>query len=325
MIDTRLQTPTVIADQFQRELARAHAEKGVPPPEGPGQGEKGEKAADTGTPKPSWEAQMDRIRDALSNQPAAKPSKKSTAEPAPARDSAAPKPGAGDTRNVKPGGPDKPDKGSTESLAQRVKRLSDPSLSKLDPETVKAMQRTRPLVPHLTSQARVDNAGYTAHMAAGERLLAEGRFFDAEERFAKALDAAPGDTLAQVGQVHARLSAGLYLSAAYELRSLFASHPEMVGAKYGADLCPNAERAAIIAKFLREALPDDQGGLGRDAALLMAYLGYQRSDKKLVEEGLTALASKTDPDDPGQTTLLGLLHRVWVEGDDLPAPPAPAK
>jgi hypothetical protein len=100
----------------------------------------------------------------------------------------------------------------------------------------------------------------------------------------------------------------------------------MVGARFGQTLFPSQDRINLIVARLREALPDDRGGLGREAALLMAYLGYQRSDNKLLEEGLDALAAKTDPNDPAQTTLLGLIHRVWVEGKDSaplePAPPA---
>lgn len=316
-IETRLQTPTIVAEQLQRELARAKAENpdkagspGAPP--------------ETSESRQPWDAQMDRIRRALSTDADRKP-RPSPAEPAAPADQKQPaRPGDRGTPGSNEPGKDKVQDKGPESLSDRVKRLSDPSLAKLDPDAIKAMQRTRPLIPSFSSDARVSDKAYNDHMAAGQRLFGEGRFFDAEERFARALDAAPHDPLAQIGETHSQLSAGLYLSAGLNLRTLFRSHPEMVGARYAKSISPPDDRVAVILPHLREALTDERTGMGREAALLIAYLGYQRSDKKLLDEGLAALAARTDPDSAPQATLLGLLHRVWVEGKD-PAPEPPTR
>jgi tetratricopeptide (TPR) repeat protein len=309
-VDTRMQTPTVITEDLQRELARARSEGADKTDKGAAEGDK--KGEEEKALQP-WEAQIDRIRRALNQQPEKKTPNKPGSD-----QGTTPDDGSTPNKADDKGGPGaKPDNGGAPgSRSDRAKRAADDSLSKLDPATLKAMQRSHPLVPSLAGTARIDNAAYTDHMAVGQRLLKDGKYFDAEARFDRALEAAPHDSMASVGQVHSQLGAQLYMSAALNLKNLFKRSPEMVGAKYGQGLLPSEESTKKMVAQLREALPDDRNGLGRDAALLMAYLGYQRSDAKLLADGMSALAAKTDPNDPSQTTLLGLLHKVWVEGTD---------
>jgi hypothetical protein len=117
---------------------------------------------------------------------------------------------------------------------------------------------------------------YTKQMQSGQAALAEGRYFDAEGRFALALALQPGDVMAQVGRVHAQLGAGLYLSAASNLRFVLSSHPEMVPVRYAAELLPQGERPAYLGEQLIKELDKNEAtALGQDAALLLAYMGYQ--------------------------------------------------
>ncbi|KAA0213192.1 MAG: hypothetical protein DYG94_14235 [Leptolyngbya sp. PLA3] len=137
---------------------------------------------------------------------------------------------------------------------------------------------------------------YAEHMKAGQRLLASERYFDAEERFTQALTIRPGNVDAQVARVHAQLGAGMFLSAAVNLRTLFLEHPELVSVRYDAALLPAPARIEYTVSRLREALPDarrDDPTLralrqARAAGLLMAYLGYQTGDMNLFKEGLDA-------------------------------------
>jgi len=54
----------------------------------------------------------------------------------------------------------------------------------------------------------------------GELELKKNNFFDAERRFNQALQFIPGHPLATAGLAHAKIGAGLYLSAGYVLQSL---------------------------------------------------------------------------------------------------------
>ena len=182
---------------------------------------------------------------------------------------------------------------------------------------------------------------YTIHMQAGTNLLVEGRYFDAEERFTRAISARPDDVTAQVGRVHAQIGAGLYLSAATNLHTLLTQHPELVGARFGASLLPSEERTAIIMARLRDLL-----GLGansgrsdprmhEEAGLLLAYMGRQTGNASAVKTGLDAahasIAEQTDGklESTREGRLLLLLERVWTQEDaknagDAGTDPAPA-
>src|SRR5207248_1554768 len=80
-------------------------------------------------------------------------------------------------------------------------------------------------------------------MTAAQRLLSQGRLFDAEERCSRALSMRPGDIAGSVGRIHAQIGAGMLLSASVNLRSLLAEHPEIAGVKYAAELLPAKDRA----------------------------------------------------------------------------------
>ena len=71
-----------------------------------------------------------------------------------------------------------------------------------------------------------------------------GRFFDAEERFTAALSVRQGDPMAAVGRIHSQLGAGMFLSAAINLRGLLVAHPELAGVKYVPALLPGKEAMA---------------------------------------------------------------------------------
>jgi len=155
---------------------------------------------------------------------------------------------------------------------------------------------------------------YALHMQHGERLMSEGRFFDAEERFTRALAARPSDVAAQIGRVHAQLGAGLYLSAAVNLRKILSSSPEVAAIQYADRLLPSGERAETIraqltANVSAAELTDDNR-LGTESALLMAYLGFQSDDREAIETGLDALdASDINAD----RALVRMLGALWLE------------
>lgn len=159
-----------------------------------------------------------------------------------------------------------------------------------------------------------DGSLYAQHMRAGERLLGDGMWFIAEERFVAALTARPGDAMAAIGRAHAQLGAGLYLSAAVNLSELFRAYPELITVTYDRALLPDTERLERIRAQLRSrSVQDDPNA--RNAGFLLAYLGYQTNRPNDVREGFavvnrvnTALNAKPDP-------LVPVLERLWAEGD----------
>ncbi|MGP1273620.1 MAG: hypothetical protein ACTS22_09835 [Phycisphaerales bacterium] len=161
------------------------------------------------------------------------------------------------------------------------------------------------LVPAETGSRR---SFYAMHMAEGRRLMAEGSYFAAEARFALALALREDDATAAIARVHAQLGAGLFLSAAVNLRETLNSNPVLVGASYADDLIPSEERLRVLADRLA-AQARDGGPEGRSAALLLAYVGHHLGDDSLIERGLDRIDLEV------QDPLSQLLRIVWLDDD----------
>ena len=211
-----------------------------------------------------------------------------------------------------------PDLGPT-----RLRRAEDPALK--DPSTVDdamSTERMDRMIALLRDQSttidriapRESGSLYAQHMRAGERLLGDGMWFIAEERFVAALTAKPGDAMAAIGRAHAQLGAGLYLSAAVNLADLLRAYPELAPVRYDAALLPGKERLERIRQQLRSrSLKDDANA--RNAGFLLAYLGFQTERPNDVREGFAvvdrvneALQAKTDP-------LIPVLTELWSKPD----------
>lgn len=199
------------------------------------------------------------------------------------------------------------------------------SWTEAEEETIEAMREaaSEP-VSSLVGAGLESRDAFTVHASMGQRYLAEGRYFDAEERFARALVVRPGDPACLAGRMHAQLGAGMILSASLNLRELLAEHPATAPVRYGPELLPSAERQEALIAMLRENIA--AGSLERPSGLLLAYLGYQRGERGLIEEGLSAFARVTVSAMPTQSEaqearatmeLTALLRRVWlgVEGE----------
>lgn len=183
-----------------------------------------------------------------------------------------------------------------------------------------------------------DRDPFVTEMQQGEKLFAKSQFFQAEEKFARALSMRPSDTSAFTARTHAQLAGGMYASAATNLRDLLTNHPELASVRYAADLLPNAERLAILAKDLDDRMTTNPrmlgaGGLAtiRDAGLLRAYLGFQTGDRNAVERGINMMLTSFEGRDLptlNEQSLAVFLRGVWLgpaaEGVAAPAAPAVA-
>lgn len=159
---------------------------------------------------------------------------------------------------------------------------------------------------------------YSQHMKAGQDLMGKNKFFDAEERFARALQEREGDVTAMAARLHAQMGAGLYLSAAVNLRQLFVQAPEVIALRFTGDTIPPPARLASIAADLRSNIArakDAQANPSVGDSLLLAYVGWQLGDAATTAEGLNQAQKSSDASGKPEP-LIELLRRTWL---DVPA------
>ena len=196
-------------------------------------------------------------------------------------------------------------------IAEGLPSIEDPEAEPVlsfDREVLRRVREAGGLTDTLiaTDLAHIDR--YTAFMQSGQQMLANERYFDAEEMFISALTFREQDVTASIGRTHAQLGAGLFLSAGLNLRQLLVRHPETAGMRYGAELLTSATRMDQIAYTLRHGL--DQPTTGADSGLLLAYLGFQRGQADDTRAGLEALAALGDEAD---RRLAEMLEVVWLD------------
>lgn len=142
-----------------------------------------------------------------------------------------------------------------------------------------------------------------------EAALASGKYLSAESRYRQIILDVRDDPLPRIGLIHAQLGAGMFRSAGMNLRAVFSQHPELIAARYDAKLLPPVSRLQWIQQELQDAISKGEGG--KDAPVLMAYLGYQANSRQIVRYGL-ALAQSKSPRDP----LLVVLREIWLDESD---------
>ncbi len=198
--------------------------------------------------------------------------------------------------------------------------LYDPTAMAIDPETLEVLRGAAANeVDRLLDSGASQRDVYAEHMLAGQRLIAQGRYFDAEERFTHALSIKPGDIPSQLGRLHAQIGAGMVLSAAVNLQSLFSMYPEVVASRYTGKLLPDAKRIESLMVRLKERSgiqgPEhsmrmlESNQIQVSSAILLAYLGYQVNDQDALVRGL-AMVHKVGSDIDRR--FASLLTQVWI-------------
>lgn len=152
---------------------------------------------------------------------------------------------------------------------------------------------------------------YSLHVTRGQEAMALGRWFDAEERFTSALRVRSGDPMAAAGRINAQIGAGLYLSAALNLRTQLAAYPQLAAVRYDDSLFPDDQRVTMIRDQLRERAQRSPA-FALDAALLMAYMGYQRGRPDDIREAITRLDEAHAQSGTEPAPLETLLRKVWA-------------
>ena len=154
---------------------------------------------------------------------------------------------------------------------------------------------------------------YSRYMTDGAAALAQGRYFDAEEQFARCLALSPGDPMASAARINSQLGAALFLSAAVNLHELLERHPEMAGIRYTGEAIPSKARLTDVAEVLRERIAKakaEQAPVPEEAGFLLAYVGFQLGEQAVVDEGFAALDASAAPTGPN-AAMLELIKGVW--------------
>jgi len=178
-------------------------------------------------------------------------------------------------------------------------------------ELLEAIRTSGFRVNDLAPRATADDPLFRRHMSDGQRLLAAARYFDAEDSFVRALSVKPRDPMASAGRIHAQLGAGLYLSASLNLRLLIANHPELATLRFDTKLLPATDRIPTLIAELRNQIDTSLSpGVPRDAALLLAYMGFQTDRTDHIRLGLNVYAelARAQPD----KDLADFLKTVWL-------------
>ena len=154
--------------------------------------------------------------------------------------------------------------------------------------------------------ASKDQSRFNELVQLAQDKLADGGYFWAERRFDRALRFTPGHPLATAGLGHARIGAGLYLSASLVLQSLLSLQPEMIDVQYAPSLLPPRIELVKAAVTITSRLDEERDG--GTYAFLLAYIGHQLSDREMIQRGLAVFEEREGSRDP----LVRLLKRIWL-------------
>tara|TARA_R110002073_G_scaffold37866_4_gene109299 strand:- start:200177 stop:201988 length:1812 start_codon:yes stop_codon:yes gene_type:complete len=192
------------------------------------------------------------------------------------------------------------------------------SMYEVDPETLELIRGDGKRVTFLVDPTAELRNIYGEHMKAGENLLTQGRYFDAEERFTHALGIRRGDVTAQIGRMHAQIGAGLVVSASVNLQTLMSEHIEIVSRRYEGKLLPDEQRInELITSLRKRAMLDERPAyIASESSrvqvacgLMIAYLGYQIDDQQQMNDGFSVVRRLGTDDD---RRLIHLLDTVWT-------------
>ncbi len=159
---------------------------------------------------------------------------------------------------------------------------------------------------------------YSTQIRRGADLISRGSYFDAEERFTRALSARPDDPTASLGRIHAQLGAGMYRSASLNLRSILSDRPELALIRFDATLMPDPARLAQVREALRRNLASTDPDLRRESGLLLAYLGRQTGSRTDIRDGLNAFGAGVSR---GDQVMGDLLRGLWLRDTEDPSEP----
>jgi hypothetical protein len=190
-------------------------------------------------------------------------------------------------------------KGSDASVSS--KRLED-----LPEATLQAGTNVKPLKTFVSAPAAGEaSAAVDVLMTRAEESMKHGRYLEAAESYQNAMARDAGNPLPVVGRAHAELGAGMYQSAAYDLKFIFTRNPKMVAVHYDLN--------AFIGQTRQQYLTHDLTTLSHSkdvantASFLLCYFYYQTGKQELLKTEL-----KRWQDAPEHDNWPSVLTRAWT-------------
>jgi hypothetical protein len=215
--------------------------------------------------------------------------------------------------------------GAPEIGFDRGENLGGQTRYEIDPKTLELLRKNGERVTYLVDPTAGASDVFVQHMRAGERLLKNGRYFDAEERFTNALAVRQGNVSAQLGRLHAQIGAGVVVSASVNLQTLMSKHIELISERYSGDLLPSDERVKELILNLRERaglegrsplIAEEPTSVRIACALLMSYLGYQIDDRTQMEDGFAVIREIGSASDIRLVELLDIIWGASLDAED---------
>ncbi len=138
-----------------------------------------------------------------------------------------------------------------------------------------------------------------------EKLMREGKYISALDRYDAALEVAPENPLIQLGKAHAELAAGYYARAESHLRALLGKDQALLLGRYDLPGQIGQDRLQFITRDLKE-IAAAQPRQAR-AVLLLAYIAHNRGDDASASDWLAAASSRAG----GGDALVKLFQHHW--------------
>ena len=162
--------------------------------------------------------------------------------------------------------PSKPGYRSRSAIMNRSRLENTPT------STLQAGKDVEPLKSLADIPQQMKPTAFSTLMVQAEALLKQGKYLEAADAYQTAITTDPDDALAVIGRAHAELGAGMYESAANDLKFVFTKKPELTSVRYslGDFIAPGRQNYLI--KDL-ESLSTNSGP-GNTASFLLCYMYY---------------------------------------------------
>jgi hypothetical protein len=214
------------------------------------------------------------------------------------------------TETTTPGGPRTP-REKTQSDDPTKGNYRPPTYSSEEnPLQSRAVLQAGRKVKPMETLAGKTKTTFNGVMSQAEAAMKEGNYLRAAEVYQGAISLEPENGLAVVGRAHAELAAGLYESAAYDLKFLFHRHPELMAVHYDLPAFMSPKRLVFVTEDVRTLA---RKGVAA-ASFLSCYLDYQAARQDVLIQDFADWYSRHPNDQWGP-----VVEKAWVEQE------APAK
>jgi len=173
-----------------------------------------------------------------------------------------------------------------------------------DPMNSREILQAGRKVATITTLAGKTKSTFNGIMRQAEDLMKKGDYLHAAEFYQGAISLEPENGLAVVGRANSQLAAGLYESAAYDLKFLFHRHPELMGVHYDLPAFMTQARLDFVTTDVRTLAHK-----GVQAACFLAcYLDYQEQRQDSLVQDFADWFAHHPTDAWGP-----VVEKAWVE------------